>query len=223
LPNIFPGDVILVFAGASDSPTARCGGPCFELQRVGHGSESFTISMNDGVFLAGGHLSWEGGGLGSRVEFSLHAPASTTKAPSTPGAGNCNRVPTGLGFDLIVPAAGNGQFDLDVGIPVPVSDDETSAQNGFWTHSEPWCGRGQLAPGIPRQSKYGLFSVPLKLATFAKIPLTMESGFRDFLVSSIKPKWILPEWEMRVEIFNADAQKTLTVCWDLTMARRRSA
>jgi len=223
LPNSFPGEVLLNFTGAADllSPPTRFGGALFAVEKVGAGTASLDLDFLDGLFLAGGHVDWDGGGWGSSVSMELHAPASTVKEPASPGTGNCNVVPTGLGFNIIVPAAGNGAKDLDVPIPIPANDDETNATNGQWNHSEPWIGKGVMSP-MPGVGKYNLFDIPLKLATFAKLHLFLPTAQRDMIAPAIKPKWILPEWKMRVTIDNVDANKTLRLGVDLLVARRKS-
>ena len=222
LPNIFPGEVLLNFTGASDAATVRFTGDLFQLQKAGAGDATFDINLLDGVFLAGGHVEWDGGSWGSSVTMTLEAPASTVKDPAVPGQGNCNLVPTPYGFNMIVPAAGNGTKDLDVATPVPASDDETNVYTGYWSHSEPWVGKGVVTPGTPGASKYNLFDAPLKMATFTRLPLMRDTGARDLASHAIKPKWVLPEWTMRVTIHNEDSNKTLRVAWDLLVARRKS-
>lgn len=224
LPNIFPGEVLLNFTGCSDklSPAERFGGSLFGVQQVGGGDTSQTLDFLDGVFLAGGHIDWTGGSWGSYVSFEMVAPASTVKAPASPGTGNCNLVPiVGVGFNIIVPAAGNGAYDLDAPIPIPAFTDETNEPNGYWDYSEPWVGKGTVSAGSPGVSKYNLFDVPLELAHFAKIHIFRSEGTRDLIAPAIKPKWILPEWQMKVAVRNAGTG-TLSVGWDLLLARRKS-
>lgn len=224
LPNSFPGEVLVNFTGTSDqlSPPKRFAGGLFSLQQVGVGETSLELDFLDGVFLAGGHVDWDGGSWGSTVYMELVAPASTVKDPASPGTGNCNVVPTGIpGLNIIVPAAGNGAKDIDVPIPIPANDDETNAQNGYWTYSEPWIGKGTVSPS-PGTGKYNLFTAPLELAHFAKLHLFLPTGQRDMIAPAIKPKWILPEWKMKVLISNTDAAKTLRLSVDLLIARRKS-
>jgi hypothetical protein len=223
LPNSFPGEVLLNFAGCSDGATNRFEGTLFGLQKTGIGDEVFTVDLLDGIFLAGGHVDWSGGAWGSYVYMELGAPASTTKAPAVAGQGNCNKVQVAAGAYIIVPAAGNGQYDLDTIVPIPAYNDETNAQTGYWTYSEPWLGKGTVTPGSPGASKYNLFDFPIEMAHFSKLHLFLDSGQRDMIAPAIKPKWILPEWKMKVTIHNADANKTLSVCWDLLIARRKTA
>jgi len=223
LPNSFPGEVLLNFTGSSDllSPPTRFGGALLAVEKAGVGTASIDMNFLDGLFLAGGHVDWDGGSWGSSVSMELHAAASTVKEPASPGTGNCNVVPTGLGFNVIVPAAGDGAKDLDVPIPIPANHDETNATNGQWNYSEPWIGKGVMSP-MPGVGKYNLFDIPLKLATFAKLHLFLPTAQRDMIAPAIKPKWILPEWKMRVTIDNVDANKTLRLGVDLLVARRKS-
>jgi len=226
LPNSFPGEVLLNFTGCSDklSPAERFGGDDFGLQVVGAaGDSSFIVEFIDGVFLAGGHIEWEGGSYGSSVYMELHAPASTVKDPASPNTGNCNLVPIAQGVNLIVPAVpGTGSKDLDVVIPIPSNDNETNDPTGYWNYSEPWIGNGTVSAGSPGASKYNLLDIPLELAHFAKIHLMRDTGARDMIAPAIKPKWVLPEWKMKVVLHNGDTNKTIRLAWDLLVARRKS-
>lgn len=227
LPNSFPGEVLLNFTGVSDklSPADRFGGDDFGLQVVGAaGDATFIVDFLDGVFLAGGHIEWDGGSYGSTVYMELYAPASTVKDPASPNTGDCNLVPIAPGVNLIVPAVpGTGAKDLDVVVPIPANDVETNAPNGYWAYSEPWVGKGTISAGTPGASKYNLLDIPVELAHFAKIHLMRDSGARDMIAPAINPKWILPEWKMKVILHNGDANKTIRVAWDLLVARRKSA
>ena len=223
LPNIFPGEVLLNFAGCDDADEARFEGKLFGLQQTGQGDTAQVLSFDDGVFLAGGHIEWDGGAWGSYVYMELNAPPSSVKSPAVAGRGNCNVAPTPYGFNIIVPAAGDGQYDLDNVVPIPANDTESNAQNGYWNYSEPWVGQGRVTPS-PTTGKYNLFDAPLPLAHFAKLHLFRDSGSRDLIAPAIKPKWILPEWKIEVSIHNEanDNAKVLRVTWDLMIARRRS-
>jgi len=224
LPNIFPGEVMLSFAGIDDAvnPTSRFSGTLFGLQKTGVGSESQILNFVDGIFLAGGNVSWEGGSYGSSVTFELVVSGSTVKEPAVAGQGNCNLVPVGQGINIIVPAAGNGAKDLDAQVPIPAYNDETNEQTGYWNYSEPWIGSGSMTP-TSGAGKYNLFDFPITLAKFAKLHIMRDSDSRDLIAPAIKPKWILPEWKLKVSINNVDANKTLKISFDLLVARRKSA
>lgn len=221
LPNIFPGEVLLNFAGRGDSNGVRYSGDSFCLSKEGVGTASMNFRFQDGIFLAGGSIMWTGGGFGSYVKMDLFSPATTVVDAS--GSGNCNLVPTGLGFNIIIPAAGDGAKNLGTTIvPVPANDDETNAQNGFWSYSDPWIGKGTVSAGEPQASKYNLFDAQLPLAHFTDLPLILPEGQCQLLLENIKPKWVLPEWFFQVTAYNAHSDKTLNVGWALAVARRKS-
>ena len=226
LPNMFPGPVILTFAGASDDVQNKkpIEGDLFGLQIAASGADAtFTVDLIDGVFVSGGHVEWVGGSYGSSIELELWTPASTTKAPAVAHQGNCNRVATGAGFDIIVPAAGNGEYDLDVGVPVTAENAESAEPNGYWDYSDPWVGIGTVYPNVQGKGKYNLYTAELELAHFCRLHLLRDIGSRDVTVQNIKPKWILPQWKLKAVLHNASASKELSVAWDLELARRRTA
>lgn len=224
LPNSFPGDVLINFTGCNDggSPPKRFGGSLFGIQITGAGTETVTVDLLDGIFLAGGHIDWDGGAWGNEIYMELLAPASTTKAPAAEGQGNCNRVAIGGGYYMLVPADGNGTHDLDTVIPIPSAADETNEATGYWTYSEPWIGKGTISASIPGHGKYNLYTMPLELAHMCKLHLFLPTGQRDFVAPAIKPKWILPEWKLSVTATNTNPDATFRVCWDFLLARRKS-
>jgi hypothetical protein len=154
--------------------------------------------------------------------MEVSAPASAVKAPLVENQGNCNLVATGLGFNMIVPAAGNGAYDLDVTIPIPAANPETDHAEGYWNHSDPWIGKGTMSAGVPGHAPFNLFDTSMELAHLCRISCLRDSAERDVLVENIRPKWIYPEWNLVVTLHNADANKTLSVAWDLMIARKRS-
>lgn len=224
LPNIFPGECILNFVGRGDSPSGRYAGDLFGMQIPGGAADQhMDFGFADGLYLAGGAISWDGGSFGSWVRMTLRAPATTVVDPPVPGTGNCNLMQLPYGFCLIVPAPGNGQKNLGSGItPVPANDEETDARNGYWDYSDPWVGKGTISPSTPGAGKYNLFTADLEIGHFTDLHLLTASGVREVSAANIKPKWILPEWLFRVEVHNADAAKLLQVAWDLVIARRKS-
>jgi hypothetical protein len=223
LPNIFPGDVILNFAGRADGGGIRYNGDMFEAEKVGAGDTYRSFSFQDGVFLTGGLVSWANGGYQCTATLDLYSSASTVEDPETPGTGDCNLVATGLGFNMIVPAAGDGSKNLVTFAPIPAEDDETSEKNGYWEYTDPWVGAGEISAGVPGASKFNLFDAAIKLSHFCDAHLLPESGKQELNIQNVKPKWILPQWYFYLTLHNANADKTLQMAWSLVIARRRSA
>lgn len=224
-PNIFPGEVVLNFAGRPDVPGgAKYGGNLLCLQQVGQGDAATEWGYNDVVSLAGAYLVWEGGGWGSWVRAELYAPASTVSDADPPNTGNASLCPVGGGVNLILPASGNGAKSLGASLnPLPSNDDESNSLNGYWDYTDPWLGKGSVSAGSPGVSKWNMLDQPITLARFLDIHLSRGTGERELMLPAILPKWILPHWLFKVTIHNEDAAQTLKVSWDIVLARRRSA
>jgi len=223
LPSIFPYELLMNFAGKPDSGGQRYAGSLFGLEKNGVGDASVDFSFQDGVFLTGGIVSWRDGGFGSYVSLEQLAPATTVVDPETPNTGNCNLVATGLGFNIIVPAAGNGAKNLGTTVvPVPAERDEDMLLSGYWDYTDPWLGKGEVSAGTPQAAKFNLFDAQVKLSHFCDLHLVPDQGVGDAFLHSVKPTWILPQWVWHVVLHNAHANKIFQVGWDLVLARKKS-
>lgn len=221
LPNIFPPECVLNFAGRGDAGGVRYGGDPWHAEKAGSGSTEVDFGFMDGVFVAGGQFQWCNGSFGSRLTLTLHAPATTVEDPETPGTGNCNLVSVGGGINVIVPANGNGSKNLGTTIvPIPAEDPESAVYNGYWNYTDPWLEEGVVSSGEPGSSKYNLFDTALKIGHFTDVSLVIDSGIAGLCIPNIKPKWILPQWKFKITLVNASADKTLQIGWNLTIARR---
>jgi hypothetical protein len=219
LPNLFPGNVLLYYAGCGDSREGgRGAGPLFQLSSTTAEDKVIDVYFNDWVYLAGGALSWSGGEIGDYAVLDVICPAT----PVTPanGEGNCNVV-----NGVIVPALGNGSYsvDLSVATPVPaqtvlVDEFTPSTPNGYWDWSEPPTGLGTITPGSPGAASWHLIAAEITLVRFiSKMPL-VGTGSMDAQVPAVKPKKILPQWKFRVTLHNS-GEKSLNLTWHFITAR----
>lgn len=221
LPTLFPGNVVMYFAGVGDDPTnGRGQGDLFQIAKSTVGSETFEFSFNDWVYIAGGWYSWRNGKLGDWVSFEVYCP----QTPVTPasGNGNCNVV-----NGVIIPAAGDGAYNVDLAQanPVPalalVGESEQS-NNGYWDWSKPNTGKGTVsASATPGAAEWHLVAADVSLVRFgAKLPLLGDDA-SPVLVPAVKPKKILPQWKFRVALYNGTERTLdpLEVVWHLVTAR----
>ena len=152
-PAVFPGNQNIYFAGVGDNVAAgtRGGGAKFTADINSTGEHVIEWQFIDAVYIIGGYFDARGGSLGDTVSLDLVAPA-TAVTPNGTNEGNCN-----LAGPVIVPAAGDGAYDVDytsalnanleskgngacpdkvtAACPVPaVTTDESGedAPNGFW-------------------------------------------------------------------------------------------
>jgi hypothetical protein len=126
------------------------------------------------------------------LNFSLQIPATVT-TPNPGGTGNCNRVPTGLGYDLIVPASGDGAHDVDLAQAAPVPAPGT----GFWDVNHE---TGAITPAAtPGQADWLLLSVPAPAAYFVR-NLCLGSPLGVWDIDTYKVEWLHPSWTLRLAV-----------------------
>lgn len=226
LPNIFPGPVVLYYAGSSDHPTnGRGAGDSFLISTTQAEDAVFEFSFNDWVYLAGGYMHWQNAVAGDWVSMKLKAPATpVTAAPGNNG--NCNLV-NGV---VIVPAAGNGAYNVDLtqAVPIPAqasaTGDDEGPPNGYWDWEEPQIGKGTVtASATPGAAKWQLLAVDIDLTRFVSKMQLLGTNRLDVMIPAIKPKKILPQWKIRVDLHSASARDpALNFVWLLVTARVKS-
>lgn len=211
LPSRYRGDVDPYFAGCDDSGTLFALN--WDSAPVNPEDKNLEWSFNDWVYVSKGTVRYRNAGKGDYLGFKVFAPASTVS--SNPGSGNCNLVDTGFGFNMIVPAAGDGSHDLTSAIPVPATNDD-----GYWSWSLPDTGLGSVSAGEPGKSQYNLFDAPLDLVRWIyKLPV-LGDGI-EHLHPETKARRVLPHWKFRVDVHN-EAKGTLELIWHLDCARKKT-
>lgn len=219
LPSIFPGGVNVYYAGCGDHSTnGRGEGDTFAINSDSGGDTVVEFGFNDWTYIAGGGIRYANGMIGDWMSILLFAPASPTTAAS--GTGNCNII-----NGVIVPAAGNGAFnvDLSLAVPIPSFDEDNGGEpSGYWDWDEPAVGRGSVVPSAsPGSAKWHLLAVPVNLARFAaKFPL-LGAEHVPMTVPAVKPKKVLPQWRYRVTLRNS-GHANLQISWYLVLARTKT-
>lgn len=203
-PCIFPSGVYLQLLGASDDSSVE-----FQITSEEHGEIVKEWGYNDWVLMAGGGMVTEGGKAGDWCSLSVYCPA-TVVVPNAGGTGNCNVV-----NGIIVPAAMDGAFDVDLDEANPVL---TPLKDGFWEWSFSLTGRGVVTIGDPGKAGAHLVAADYLLARFAhRLPIIGNQHF-NLTIPAIEPKIVLPQWKTKVSVHNS-GHTGLVVGWYLTVAR----
>jgi hypothetical protein len=221
-PSMFPGGVYLYITGAGDG-TARGNGSPFAVSSDAVGESTVEFSFNDWVYLASGGLMWQGAGFGDWVNFDFFSPSSPV-TPNGSNTGNCNLVDPGVGAAiLIVPANGNGAYDVNLAQASPVpAYGPNDTLNGYWDWSEPTTGRGTIqASATPGLAGWHLFAVQIPLVRFANRLHLLGSGAMVMNPPAIKSKKMLPHWKGKVTLHN-EGHVGLKVAWYLATARAQT-
>ena len=199
------------FTGAGDqfTPTiVRGGGTRMKLQwdavearGAKHVDVQFAepVEMHDGSAQYTPIPNW---GVDDLMTVRVVMPATAT---TVSGSGNCNRVPTGLGYDLLVPAPGDGGHEVDLATAVPVPDVNNQ---GFWNVDH---DSGVIIPGAPGASGFHLLSVEVVANYLRNVALGHPLGI--FEIDAYKAEWVHPRWIIRISVDKQSAEAGNFTAW----------
>jgi hypothetical protein len=205
-PNVVPAGYYFYGSGAYDDIAGGTRGDGNQLAKEVTGpdvTQTFEGRFLEHVYIIGGYLAAEGAGFEDHISLTMFAPASAPT--STPGTGNANKVATGLGFNIIVPAV-NGDWTVDGSTleageinqslcPVP-----NTTGTGYWNWDP------TASPSITPASgdgAYDLFDVELPLARQAnRYPLIAQGHVTP--EAAVKGKKVLPHWIWRFSVYRKE-------------------
>jgi hypothetical protein len=215
-PNIVPPGYLLYMTGAFDDIAGGNLGTGLLMQatKTDNGDATVEGQFLHHAYVLGGGFGTNGEGYGDYATMEIYAPASAPEDKTGTSDGNANKVDTGLGFYIIVPAPLNdGDWNVDGAtlqageinqnlVPIP-----NETQQGYWN----WDPDANPSitpvanPGAP-DGDYDLFDAQITLARQAnRIPLFVKG---DITPPTIKGKKILPHWKWK---FTLHRESTGTV------------
>jgi hypothetical protein len=150
--------------------------------------------------------------------------AATPVAVNSEGNGNCNLVPTGAGFNIIVPAAGDGFYDLDLDAKIGNSNVHQAAivpapaGDGFYDYDS---DTNVISPNTnsPKDGGYNLYDQEIKLQRFLN-HVRIREEMTEFLGQEAKV--VLPHWSWRVILHHGPGTHESEICFRLVMYRQTS-
>jgi hypothetical protein len=128
----------------------------------------------------------------------VRLPATTT-TPNTGNTGNCNLVDTGMGFNIIIPAAGDGAYDVDLETAVPVPDGYSSSTRtgaGYWDVDRFWSE--SMTPNGEAHGEFNLYDTSLEFFFCKNVSCGNPNG--EWKLDPYKAEWISSRW---IPIFKA--------------------
>jgi hypothetical protein len=207
------GDMLYVTGRGDDvAGGSRGGGSKFTLSRDTVGDSIHDAQFIDDLVLKGGMAHWANASLGDSLSLMVWAPASVA-TPNGGGTGNCNLVPIGGGLNAIIPADGDGAYDVVLTDAVPVPN---AGGNGGWNRDDD----GNPAANPDQSGGYDLFDfAPVLVRHAVDVPL-LGSGTYDVSDSFVKPKTLLRQWKIRVTLHKeTDDSNVLALAWWLQTGR----
>lgn len=200
----------------TSDPPVLGGGQAFEASLATAGDLPVTWIYRDPVWIAGGTLKYQGAQIGDHVSFVIYAPATEITPSDGGNTGNCHLV-----YGVLIPAAGNGAWnvDLETAVPVPTSDFEP--YSGYWDYALPneMRGRGTITPGVPGKAKYHLIPARMDLDRFVSKERLLGTGDSYYEPQNINVSLCLPGWRFECTVHNETGDHTVEVVWRVLVSR----
>jgi hypothetical protein len=181
-------------------PIQRGQGPTLQLVFVGAGTQSKEIQFAEPVQMHDGGANFDPSQWDASDEINFFVqldPTATT--PNGTNTGNCNKVPipgTGGMLHVIVPAAGNGAFDVDLSTAIPVpSQDTNGSGTGYWNSDY---DTGVITPGKPGAALFNLYDFPIKSGNVVRTHFHNMRG--SFELPAYGVEWIHPTWRLTASV-----------------------
>jgi hypothetical protein len=224
LPSLLEQDEIPNFTGAGDDIAngARFNGNKFQIHSVTIEDKAVEASFTEWLSILGGYVIYNGAVIGDYICADTYSPANV--GTSNPGAGAYRKQIVGAGRYMYIPQV-NGDWDLNLTekwnanvpytklSPVPVRSGVGFFDLDFDTYA--------LTVKPDGTGGFNLFDFELRVNRFMnQIPM-LGTRQNDFIVSTARPKYILPQWRTVVTVHNS-TEKTLDVVWSLYIARRNT-
>ena len=145
------------------------------------------VQLHDGQLFVGDPSTWD---VGDEWTFGVYIP-ETVATPAPGNDGNCNLVDAG-GFNVIVPAAGDGTHNVDLATAVPVPD-----ASGYWDYD--YSTNVLTASESPGQAAFVLLDVPVQAYMQKSVPVPFHPmGVFDF--DAYDAQRISPRWKLRLSV-----------------------
>jgi hypothetical protein len=193
------------------------GGAAFAVSRSTAGESTVVWRYRDPVWIAGGSFKYEGAQLGDWVRFEIYAPATPITPSAGGNTGNCNLHESGV----LIPAAGDGAYNVDLENTYPVPTSDFAPYSGFWNYALPadMKGKGVTTAGTPGGSKYHLIPARVNLDLFVNKERLLGSGLSTYEPQNIRVSLCLPGWEFECTIHNETGDHTLEAIWRVLVSR----
>lgn len=202
--NPSPEGLLTYFTGRGDDFQAQSRGTGPQIRVDFSPGESYpavketTWSYMEATRIHDGQLCWNAPEQFSPDDhFSLSVNMPATEVVEVGTGGNCNLVPTGQGFNLIVPAE-DGQYQVDLSKATPVFANRR-APDGYWD-----CDlfTGEVTAGENAgESRFHLMDIPIKSYFLRCVSMVNPRGVFD--VDAYKTEWVHPNYSWTLEVFKA--------------------
>lgn len=212
------------FTGAGDSAVSGRGEGQKMVVNIDDGYDygEVKISFNEPVHVHDGQIYWGADGAFDVGDtFSVGVDIHATTAEAVDGYGNANKVDSGLGFNLFVPANGDGYWNIDLSTADNVSPITVYGvqPTGFWdVDEETGLVRAADTPGA---GGFNLADTAMPRAYFMK-NVPMGHPLRVFDIDVYKTEFVHQSWDVVLEVSKPSAGAGWVAGWMLTFRRENT-
>jgi len=184
-----------------ESGSGRGEGQQLYLNFTGAGENTVTIQFNEAVEIHDAQLSWrpvDNWGFNDEWSAYLYLPA-TTIVENGGGTGNCDRVEIipSSGLYIIVPAAGDGAYDVDLDEAVPIPDGKTASSpdsTGYWDVDKYWSE--EVTVNAAGDGEFNFYTFPAEFYFCKRMNCGHPRGFWD--LDAYKAEWLSSKWQFKL-------------------------
>lgn len=204
--------------GCGDSDTTLKAGEPFRLTNDGTGTDGKVVKewrYRDPVWMGGGWFKYTNADINDEVSFVIFAPA-TPITPNGGNTGNCHLV-----YGVLIPAAGNGAWDVDLSQAAPVPTQ--SGTGGYWDYT---LGTNMMGAGVttasatPGEAPYHLIPARFDLVQFVAREQLLGDGQHFYEPQNINVSLCIPEWRFECTSYvDNTTPHTLKAIWRVLVSR----
>lgn len=177
---------------ATPPASGRGDGTPIKVSFTAPGTQQVDINFLEPIELHDGQFSWDPNNWDCDDTFGLSViiPATPTTVNGS-NTGNCNLVPM-TGYNVIVPAAGDGAYDVDLNVPRAV----VPQAGGYWEVDH---DSGLVTPSTtPGATPWHLLDVPVESFFLKNVSMSNPLGVFD--IDVYKAEWLSQAWTLRLSV-----------------------
>jgi hypothetical protein len=186
------------------APSGRGDGNPFLVEVLGEDEDPTIVEFSfcEPLHIHDGEMNWGPDGYWDYHDrFSIGIKFSPSLVEITPGTGNCNLINVitqdvmfnNDGYAIIIPAAGNGYFTVDLDTACPIRN---AKKNGYWEVNEE---TGIISMGEPGASAFDLYNFAPANAWLMKNIAT--ANYRNIMEPEVyRTELIHPSWKIIISV-----------------------
>lgn len=191
------------------APSGRSEGKALKISVDGYAPDPYIeeFSFVDPIHVHDAELNWGPDGYWDCDDhFSVGVRFAATTVTPASGNGNCNLYPIFDGYNLIIPAAGDGYYNVDLTKACPI---RSLNKTGFWNVQE---NDGSISAGEPGISRWDLYDFAPADVWFMR-RISTSNALRTMQPESYRTEFIHPSWRLILSVTKVSSGRGWLTGW----------